>query len=105
MIYSPHKETYYGKTNNRDTKTIEISRINSTLIEQIIDKNLRIDIINHNYRRIIMSLADKCRKGVGKGIVYSYPCVDFRMIKLYLPSEENFEFFKNLCREKLNIQE
>lgn len=42
-----HQETYYGKTNNRDTKTIEISRINSTLIEQIIDKNLRIDIINH----------------------------------------------------------
>ncbi|MBQ4110493.1 MAG: family 20 glycosylhydrolase [Clostridia bacterium] len=48
----------------------------------------------------ILSLADKCRKGIGKGIVYSYPCVDFRMIKLYLPSEENFEYFKefiDLC--------
>lgn len=50
----------------------------------------------------VMSLCDKCANGFGKGVVYSYPSVDFRMIKLYLPSEENFDFFKKLIDLCLN---
>lgn len=44
-----HQETYYGKTNNRDTKTIEISKLNAKIIESevIIDKVLEKEIINH----------------------------------------------------------
>jgi hypothetical protein len=42
-----HQETYYGKTNNRDTKTIEISKLNEKTIELIIDSTLKTEIINH----------------------------------------------------------
>lgn len=44
-----HQDTYYGKTNNRDTKTIEISKLNAKIIESevIIDKVLEKEILNH----------------------------------------------------------
>lgn len=47
-----HQETYYGKTNNRDTKTVEISKLNEKTIKLIIDSTLQTDIINHklNYK-------------------------------------------------------
>jgi len=42
-----HQETYYGKTNNRDTKTINISLLQAKDIGQIIDKNLQDEIDLH----------------------------------------------------------
>lgn len=42
-----HQETYYGKTNNRDTKTINISLLQAKDIGQIIDKKLQDDIDMH----------------------------------------------------------
>ncbi|MCQ2276421.1 MAG: type II CRISPR RNA-guided endonuclease Cas9 [Bacteroidales bacterium] len=42
-----HQETYYGKTNGRDTKTICISDLSVKDIEQIIDKTLKEEINNH----------------------------------------------------------
>ena len=42
-----HQETYYGKTNNRDTKTINISLLQTKDIGQIIDKNLQDEIDVH----------------------------------------------------------
>lgn len=42
----------------------------------------------------LLSLRDRGIKGIGNGIVYSYPRLPFRMIKLYLPSHENIPFFK-----------
>lgn len=42
-----HQETYYGKTNGRDTKTIDISSLKAKDIPQIIDKVLREEINVH----------------------------------------------------------
>ena len=45
-------------------------------------------------------IAASQNEGFDKGLYYSCPSVDFRMIKLYLPSEENIPFFKefiDLC--------
>lgn len=44
-----HQDTYYGKTNNRDTKTIDISNLNEKIINSgvIIDKTLEQEIKNH----------------------------------------------------------
>lgn len=36
------------------------------------------------------------RDTFGEGLVYNYPSESFRMVKLYLPSEENIPFFKEL---------
>ena len=45
-----HQETYYGKTNGRDTKTIAISLLKAKDIPQIIDKTLREEIDAHRKR-------------------------------------------------------
>ncbi|MBO4710992.1 type II CRISPR RNA-guided endonuclease Cas9 [bacterium] len=42
-----HQETYYGKTNNRDTKTVSLSLLKAKDIEQIIDKTLQNEIDKH----------------------------------------------------------
>ena len=42
-----HQETYYGKTNGRDTKNIAISALKAKDIPQIIDKVLRDEIDTH----------------------------------------------------------
>lgn len=42
-----HQETYYGKTNNRDTKTVSISLLKVKDIPQIIDPVLREEIEKH----------------------------------------------------------
>jgi hypothetical protein len=42
-----HQETYYGKTKNRDTKTISLSLLKAKDIEQIIDKTLQDEIDKH----------------------------------------------------------
>ena len=42
-----HQETYYGKTNGRDTKTIDISALKAKDIPQIIDNVLRREIDAH----------------------------------------------------------
>lgn len=42
-----HQETYYGKTNGRDTKTVCLSDLSAKDIEQIIDKTLKEEIDNH----------------------------------------------------------
>lgn len=42
-----HQETYYGKTNNRDTKTISISELKPKDISQIIDPVLQKEIESH----------------------------------------------------------
>ena len=42
-----HQETYYGKTNNRDTKTVNISLLNAKAIQQIVDPVLREEIEKH----------------------------------------------------------
>ena len=42
-----HQETYYGKTNNRDTKTVSISELKVKDISQIIDCVLKNEIESH----------------------------------------------------------
>ena len=42
-----HQETYYGKTNNRDTKTVSISELKAKDISQIIDDVLKKEIDSH----------------------------------------------------------
>lgn len=42
-----HQETYYGKTNGRDTKTINISNLKCNDISQIIDEVIQKDIKEH----------------------------------------------------------
>lgn len=42
-----HQETYYGKTDKRDTKTVSISDLQAKDIPQIIDKVLREDVESH----------------------------------------------------------
>ena len=42
-----HQETYYGKTNNRDTKTISVSDLKQTDISKIIDPVLKVEIEAH----------------------------------------------------------
>lgn len=42
-----HQETYYGKTNNRDTKTILLSELKAKDIPQIIDPVLKTEIEAH----------------------------------------------------------
>lgn len=42
-----HQETYYGKTNGRDTKTIAISMLKAKDIPQIIDEVLKKEIDSH----------------------------------------------------------
>lgn len=42
-----HQETYYGKTNNRDTKTIKISELKAKDIPQIIDPVIKAEIEGH----------------------------------------------------------
>lgn len=42
-----HQETYYGKTNNRDTKTVNLSQLKAKDIAQIIDEVLSNEIDNH----------------------------------------------------------
>lgn len=42
-----HQETYYGKTNGRDTKTINISELKAKDISQIIDRVLKDEIDAH----------------------------------------------------------
>ncbi|MFA7637332.1 MAG: hypothetical protein WCX81_06185, partial [Monoglobales bacterium] len=41
-------------------------------------------------------LARRSMSGIGTGLIYNYPCVPIRMLKLYLPSEDNIEYFKKL---------
>lgn len=43
-----------------------------------------------------LNLSRKCLQGIGCGMIYNYPCSDFRLLKLYLPSEENIDYFKKL---------
>ena len=43
-----HQDTYYGKTNNRDTKVVHISNLQSKDIDQIIDNVLKEEIKLHN---------------------------------------------------------
>lgn len=49
-----HQETYYGKLNGKDTKTMEISKLSTKDISKIIDKNLSKEIDEHrkNYESI-----------------------------------------------------
>ena len=49
-----HQETYYGKTNNRDTKTVCLSELKAKDISQIIDDVLKKEINSHreNYDTI-----------------------------------------------------
>ena len=42
-----HQETYYGKTNGRDTKTVAISMLKAKDIPQIVDKVLKNEIDSH----------------------------------------------------------
>ena len=42
-----HQETYYGKTNSRDTKTVSISELKAKDISQIIDDVLKKEIDSH----------------------------------------------------------
>ena len=42
-----HQETYYGKTNSRDTKTVSISELKAKNISQIIDDVLKKEIDSH----------------------------------------------------------
>lgn len=42
-----HQETYYGKTNNRDTKTMGISELKAKDIPQIVDEVLKNEIDTH----------------------------------------------------------
>ena len=42
-----HQETYYGKTNNRNTKTVSISELKAKDISQIIDDVLKKEIDSH----------------------------------------------------------
>lgn len=42
-----HQETYYGKTNNRDTKTVSISDLQAKDIPQIIDPVIKKEIEDH----------------------------------------------------------
>ena len=42
-----HQETYYGKTNNRDTKTVNLSQLQAKDVCQIIDEILQNEIDNH----------------------------------------------------------
>ncbi len=42
-----HQETYYGKTDNRDTKTVSISDLQAKDIPQIIDPVIKKEIENH----------------------------------------------------------
>ncbi|MBQ8805864.1 MAG: hypothetical protein IJZ68_05225 [Bacteroidaceae bacterium] len=42
-----HQDTYYGRTNNRDTKVVHISKLQSKDIDKIIDNVLREEIISH----------------------------------------------------------
>jgi len=42
-----HEETYYGKLNGKDTKTIEISKLKAKDVDKIIDDVLKEEIDNH----------------------------------------------------------
>ncbi len=42
-----HQDTYYGKTNNRDTKVVHISKLQNKDIDQIIDRVLKEEITSH----------------------------------------------------------
>ena len=42
-----HQETYYGKTNGRDTKTVCISDLSAKDIDQIVDEVLKKEIQEH----------------------------------------------------------
>jgi hypothetical protein len=42
-----HQETYYGKTNGRSTKTVDVSKLKADDIEQIIDEVLKNEIREH----------------------------------------------------------
>ena len=42
-----HQDTYYGKTNNRDTKVVRISKLQNKDIDQIIDRVLKEEIKSH----------------------------------------------------------
>ena len=41
-----------------------------------------------------LSLRQRGAEGLGNGIIYNYPRLSFRMIKLYLPSRDNIPFLK-----------
>lgn len=43
-----------------------------------------------------LNLSRKFLQGIGCGMLYNYPCSNFRLLKLYLPSEENIAYFKQL---------
>lgn len=43
----------------------------------------------------LLSLRERGPEGLGNGIIYNYPKLSFRMMKLYLPSRENIPFLKS----------
>ena len=46
--------------------------------------------------RAVYSLLAHSAQGLVEGIVYSFPCVEHRSIRFYLPAREEFPFFKEL---------
>ena len=47
-----HEDTYYGKTNERDTKRIKLSALSASDIDKIIDKSLASEIKEHKKKYI-----------------------------------------------------
>jgi CRISPR-associated endonuclease Csn1 len=52
-----HQETYYGKLNGQDTKTIEISKLSAKDISKVIDEVLRKEIDSHKRKYASMKEA------------------------------------------------
>ena len=49
------------------------------------------------------SLLAHSREGLTEGIVYSRPCVEHRSIRFYLPSREEFPFFKDFMAKMMTV--
>ena len=61
----------------------------------VIDFGKEINVYGASKRALLYAAHNiAMRKSFGDGVVYNYPTEEFRMVKLYLPSEENFGFFK-----------
>ncbi len=83
------------KANIKAAFSIDYKSIEDSYIIKITSK--KITIYSDNERGCfygLLSLRERCLNGIGEGIVYNYPRLPFRMIKLYLPSHENIPFFK-----------
>ncbi len=79
----------------KDAFRVDYVPVNDGYVLTVTDK--KITIYAENARGAFygfLSLRERGLNGLGKGIIYSYPRLSFRMLKLYLPSRANIPFLK-----------